>query len=76
MHNLGSNLKQEIMNLINDGNWNILKGNLKMKYGDLTDNELAKSEGEEDQVIGILQEKLGKTKIEIIDELKTLLSDN
>ncbi|MFT6883262.1 MAG: hypothetical protein ACJAVY_002066, partial [Marinoscillum sp.] len=47
MHNLGSNLKQEIMNLINDGNWNILKGKLKMKYGDLTDNELAKSEGEE-----------------------------
>ncbi|MFT6882979.1 MAG: hypothetical protein ACJAVY_001780 [Marinoscillum sp.] len=76
MHNLGLNLKQEIMNLINDGNWNILKGKLKMKYGDLTDNELAKSEGEEDQVIGILQEKLGKTKIEIIDELKTLLSDN
>ncbi len=64
------------MNLINDGNWNILKGKLKEKYGDVTDNDLVKSEGEEDQVIGMLQEKLGKTKIEIIDDLKTLLSEN
>lgn len=62
------------MNLINDGNWNILKGKLKEKYGDLTDNDFAEAEGEQDQIVGMLQKKLGKEKEEILSELQELIA--
>lgn len=54
------------------GNWNQIKGKLKAEYGQLTDNDLAYVEGQENQLIGRLQERLGKTKEEvkkIIDQL-------
>lgn len=54
------------------GNWKELKGKIKQKYGQLTDDDLAYTEGAEDQLIGKLQTKLGKTKQEVkefIDEL-------
>jgi uncharacterized protein YjbJ (UPF0337 family) len=41
------------------------EGKLKQAYGDLTDDDLAYSEGNEDQLVGRLQQKLGKTKEEI-----------
>ena len=43
------------------GNWNELKGKLKQKYGDLTDDDLTYTEGKEDEMLGKLQKKLGKT---------------
>lgn len=33
------------------GNWNIIKGKLKQKYGDLTDDDLTYVEGQEDELI-------------------------
>ncbi len=59
--------KQEIK-----GSWNELKGKLKQKYGELTDDDLTYAEGKEDELYGRLQQKLGKTKEEVkraIDEL-------
>ncbi|WP_445731109.1 CsbD family protein [Mariniflexile sp.] len=53
------------------GNWNELKGKLKQKYAILTDDDLLFSEGKEDELVGRLQEKLGKTK----EEIHTLISD-
>ena len=47
------------------GNWNQIKGSLKKQYGELTDDDLIYAEGQEDQVIGKIQEKTGKTKDEI-----------
>ena len=47
------------------GNWNIIKGKLKQAYGELADDDLAYSEGNEDQLVGRLQQKLGKTREEI-----------
>jgi uncharacterized protein YjbJ (UPF0337 family) len=47
------------------GNWNVIKGKLKQAYGELTDDDLVYSEGGEDQLVGRLQKKLGKTKEEI-----------
>ena len=47
------------------GNWNMIKGKLKEEYGDLTDDDLTYAEGEEDQLIGKIQKKTGKTKEEI-----------
>ncbi|MGA8480161.1 MAG: CsbD family protein [Chthoniobacterales bacterium] len=47
------------------GSWNEVKGKLKQQYGDLTDDDLAFSEGKEDELLGRLQKKLGKTKDEV-----------
>ena len=48
-----------------EGNWNELKGKLKQKFADLTDDDLLYDEGKEDEMWGILQQKLGKTQKEI-----------
>ena len=47
------------------GNWNETKGILKQKFAMLTDNDLLLLEGKQDELIGRLQIKLGKTKEEI-----------
>lgn len=47
------------------GNWNKIKGKLKEEYAELTDNDLIYQEGKEEQLLGRIQEKTGKTKQEI-----------
>ncbi len=54
------------------GNWNELKGKLKQKYANLTDDDLLFAEGKEDELLGRLQEKLGKTKEEVRDMISDL----
>ncbi len=54
------------------GNWNEAKGKLKQKYGQLSDDDLAFSEGKDDELLGRLQQKLGKTKDEIREEIAKL----
>jgi len=54
------------------GNWNELKGKIKEQYADLTDDDLLYEEGQDDQLMGRIQSKTGKTKEELakwIDEL-------
>lgn len=48
------------------GNWNELKGNLKQKFAELTDDDLLYEEGQDDEMWGKIQQKLGKTKKEIL----------
>ena len=47
------------------GTWNETKGKLKQKFAMLTDNDVLLIEGKEDEMLGRLQVKLGKTKEEI-----------
>jgi uncharacterized protein YjbJ (UPF0337 family) len=47
------------------GSWNELKGKLKQQFGNLTDDDLTFSEGKEDELLGRLQKKLGKSKEEV-----------
>jgi len=54
----GSSLKMQ-------GTWDEVQGRLKSQYGDLTDEDLAYTEGQEDQLLGRLETKLGKGKAEI-----------
>ena len=54
------------------GQWNEVKGKLKQKYGQLTDDDLTFAEGKEDELYGRLQQKLGKTKEDIRDEIEKL----
>ncbi|MFO7850952.1 MAG: CsbD family protein [Bacteroidales bacterium] len=54
------------------GNWNEMKGKIKQKYGDLTDDDLAYAEGKEEELLGRLQKKTGKSRQELIDQLNKL----
>lgn len=47
------------------GNWNEKKGKLKQKFAELTDNDLMLIEGKQDEMLGKLQIKLGKSKEEM-----------
>jgi uncharacterized protein YjbJ (UPF0337 family) len=53
------------------GSWNEVKGKLKQKYGQLTDDDLMFAEGKEDELLGRLQKRLGRTK----DELRAEIED-
>ncbi|NLR59524.1 CsbD family protein [Chitinophaga polysaccharea] len=54
------------------GNWNELKGKIKQQYADLTDDDLLYVEGKEDELLGRLQQKTGKTKEEVKSWIDTL----
>jgi len=59
------------MKLQMKGTWNEVKGKLKQKYGELTDDDLAFAEGKEDELLGRLQKRLGRTQ----DEIRAEISD-
>jgi uncharacterized protein YjbJ (UPF0337 family) len=54
------------------GNWNELKGKMKQAYGDLTDDDLKHEEGKDDEFVGKMQQKLGKSKDEVIKWIQDL----
>jgi uncharacterized protein YjbJ (UPF0337 family) len=54
------------------GSWNEVKGKLKQKYGDLTDDDLTFAEGKEDELLGRIQKRLGKSKDEIQKEIESI----
>lgn len=41
------------------GNWLQLKGSVKEKWADLTDDDIKKLDGKKDQLSGVLQERYG-----------------
>ena len=52
------------------GTWNEIKGKLKQKYAELTDDDLTFVEGKEDELLGRLQKRIGKSKDELRRELE------
>lgn len=54
------------------GNWNEIKGKLKQKYADLTDIDLTFTKGQEEELLGKLQKKIGKSREEVIRMIKSL----
>lgn len=55
-----------------EGNWNETKGKLKQRFAMLTDNDLLLVEGKQDEMLGRLQTKLGKTKEELHEIIESL----
>ncbi|HZJ35920.1 MAG TPA: CsbD family protein [Gillisia sp.] len=53
-----------------EGKWKQIKGDFKQKYGKLVDNDSLFTEGKLDEVLGKLQEKTGKTKKELQEEIE------
>jgi uncharacterized protein YjbJ (UPF0337 family) len=47
------------------GSWNEIKGKLKQKYAQLTDDDLTYTEGKDEELVGKLQKKLGKSAEEV-----------
>lgn len=54
------------------GNWDDIKGKLKQQYAQLTDEDLTYAEGKGDELVGKLQDKLGKGKAEITKMLNDM----
>lgn len=54
------------------GNWNETKGKIKQAYGDLNDDDLKYEEGKDDELVGRIQKKIGKTKDEVVKWIESL----
>ena len=61
-----------VMKLQMKGSWNEIKGKLKQKYGQLTDDDLTFAEGKDDELLGRLQKRLGRTKDELRSEIEKM----
>jgi uncharacterized protein YjbJ (UPF0337 family) len=44
------------------GKFNEIKGDLKKKWGELTDDDWKQIDGNKDKLLGVLQQKYGRTK--------------
>ena len=60
------------MKLQMKGSWNEVKGKLKQKYGQLTDDDLMFAEGKEDELLGRLEKRLGRTRDELRSEIEKM----
>lgn len=49
------------------GNWNQMKGEIQQQWGKLTDDDIARADGDREKLKGILQERYGDSK-EAADE--------
>ncbi|PTV95396.1 uncharacterized protein YjbJ (UPF0337 family) [Rhodobacter aestuarii] len=52
-----------------EGKWKELKGTVRAKWGELTDDEIEQVAGEREKLEGIVQQKYGKTKEEAKKEV-------
>ena len=44
------------------GDWNVVKGKLKQRWGKLTDDDLRYQEGQEDELVGRIQKRTGEAR--------------
>jgi uncharacterized protein YjbJ (UPF0337 family) len=52
-----------------DGKWQQVKGSIKERWGELTDDDWKRADGKLDQLAGIIQEKYGAAKEDVQREL-------
>jgi uncharacterized protein YjbJ (UPF0337 family) len=52
-----------------EGNWKQFRGRVKEKWGDLTDDDLDKIAGRRDRLEGVLQERYGKLREDVKEEV-------
>ena len=58
------------------GKWKQMKGEAKVMWGKLTDDELDIAEGHKDKLAGLIQERYGRTKEEAEREIDSFLDRN
>ncbi len=54
------------------GNWNEIKGKIKQKYGNLTEDDLVYEEGKDDELLGRIQQKIGQSKEDVKKWIESL----
>lgn len=54
------------------GSWNELKGKMKKAYGNLTDDDLVREQGKDDEMLGKLQKKTGRSRDELVKWINSL----
>ena len=59
---------------IPSGKWKQLKGAVKQKWGDLTDDEIDQVDGNADRFAGLMQERYGLARDQAEKEFDTLRS--
>jgi uncharacterized protein YjbJ (UPF0337 family) len=55
------------------GKWKEIKGEVKVKWGKLTDDDLAQVEGNSEKLLGLLQQKYGYAKDNAEQEYKDFI---
>lgn len=58
-----------------EGKWEQMKGSVKEKWGDLTDDDLTEAAGKRDKLAGKLQEKYGWAKNEAEKQVDEFFKD-
>jgi len=58
------------------GKWNQLKGEIRSKWGKLTDDDLTQIQGDAEKMIGKLQERYGYKREQAQKELNEFLNTN
>jgi len=56
------------------GDWNIIKGKLKQKWGKLTDDDLQFVNGKNDELLGRIQKRTGETREAVEKAIKDAFS--
>ena len=59
-----------------EGNWKQLKGSVKQRWGQLTDDDLMTVEGERDKLVGAIQTRYGKAKDAIEREVDAFINEH
>jgi uncharacterized protein YjbJ (UPF0337 family) len=55
------------------GKWKQLKGKAKQRWGELTDDDLNRVEGNYQELVGIIQEKYGRSRAEAEAEVREFM---
>lgn len=58
-----------------EGKWEQMKGQVKEKWGKLTDDDITAVQGKRDQLMGKLQERYGYSKDRIKREVNTFVDE-
>jgi uncharacterized protein YjbJ (UPF0337 family) len=58
-----------------EGKWMQLRGSIREKWGELTDDELDQIAGKRDRLVGVLQEKYGYTQLEADRQIDDFLEN-
>lgn len=56
------------------GKWSQIKGSIREQWGDLTDDDMARAEGNREQLSGAIQERYGIAKDEAEQQIDGFLS--
>lgn len=58
-----------------EGRWKQIKGDVRQKWGDLTDDDMEQVAGQRDKLVGRIQERYGRSREEAEREVDDFLRD-